>query len=120
MLKHLFLNICLLFSILTFSQENLHYKEGIYSVEIELANKSHLILNQENTFQIVTKNIETVNLSAAGKNLKIKKGAENNRSVWIVTPSNEMLADGFYQLNITFRGRKGKLFSHQFLIPVKE
>lgn len=119
-MKHLLLKFCLLFSTLLYSQEILQYKEGIYLVEIELANKSHFLLNQENTFQIVTKNIESVNLSAVGKNLKIKKGADKNKSIWTVTPSNEMLVDGFYQLNITFRGKKGKLFSHLFLIPVKE
>ena len=114
----------ILLSGVPFAQDksNLLFKESIYSVEIKIdTDKNFLELNSENKIQIITKNIEAVNLSAIGKNLRIIKASnENNFSNWTIKPTKEELKDGFYSLMITFRGKKGKLFHHEFLISVKE
>ncbi|SEP84710.1 hypothetical protein [Flavobacterium urocaniciphilum] len=119
-MKNLIFALVFLFSNVILAQEksNLIYKEGIYSIEVKLE-KDYLELGKENQFKIITKNIEQVNLSAAGHNLRIKKGAEKNSSIWTVNPISEKLNNGKYLLSIAFRGKKGKLYKHEFLIEVK-
>lgn len=121
-MKKIILIIVFLFSIVSFSQENLIYKEGNYKVEIKLENNvKSLKLNKINHVEIATQNIEVVNMNVVGKNISIKKGQNSkNNSYWTISPNKEDLVDGFYKLIVTFRGRKGKLFQHEFLISVVE
>lgn len=122
-MKKIFICFFILLSTALFAQDksNLVFVESIYSVEIQIENgKDFLELDKENKIQIVTKNIESVNLSAIGKNIRIIKATtEKNLSNWTIKPTKEGLKEGFYSLMITFRGKKGKLFHHEFLIPVK-
>ncbi len=117
--------ICLfiLFSsvLLAQNKNTLVFKESIYTVEIKIENGiNSLDLDKENKIQIVTKNIDPVNLSCIGQNLKRSKiSNDKNATNWTIKPSKEGLKEGIYSLMITFRGKKGKLFHHEFLIPVK-
>lgn len=123
-MKKIFICFCILFSTVILAQEknNLLFKEGFYTLEIKPeGGKNYLELDKENKIEMVSKNIEMVNLSATAHNLKIiKAGNTKNSSFWIAIPTKEQLKDGFYALKIVFRGKKGKLYQHEFLIPVKE
>jgi hypothetical protein len=103
------------------NKSTLVFKESIYTVEIKIENGiNSLDLDKENKIQIVTKNIDPVNLSCIGQNLKRSKiSNDKNATNWTIKPSKEGVKEGVYTLMITFRGKKGKLFQHQFLIPVK-
>lgn len=103
------------------NESNLEYKKSIYAVKIKIENgRNYLELYQENKIQISTKNVESVNLTAIGKNLKITKAInEENNSFWSISPTKEDLKEGFYSLRITFKGKKGRLHTHEFLIEVK-
>lgn len=120
-MKKLILFILLFITNTIFSQENLKFQEGIYSIELKIGeNKNFLELDKENKIHILTTNIEPVNMSVVGTNLKIIKASNSDSlSNWLIVPNKENLTDGFYKLSVTFRGRKGKLYTHQFLIPVK-
>jgi phage anti-repressor protein len=123
MKKHI-IWLFILFSNLLIAQNNeeLFFEESIYSVEIQIENgKNYLELDKENKIQIVTKNIDPVNFACSGRDLR--RGDFSNRiniTSWIATVSNEGLKDGKYSLTIRFKGKRGKLFQHQFLIPVKQ
>lgn len=118
--------ICLLvlFSTVLLAQNKstLIFEESIYSVEIQLENgKNFLELDKENKFQIITKNIEPVNMMCSGQNLKRGKlSTDKNITNWSLTIIKEGLKNKEYTLSISFRGKKGKLFTHQFLLPVKQ
>jgi hypothetical protein len=103
------------------NKKTLAFKESIYSVEIQIENgKDFLELNKENKIQIVTKHIEPVNMVCTGQNLKRGElSTDKNVTNMTVTINKEALLEGKYALAIAFRGRKGKLFQHEFLIPVK-
>ncbi|MBC5834769.1 hypothetical protein G6N05_09880 [Flavobacterium sp. F372] len=122
-MKKIFICFFILLSTAFFAQDksNLVFKESIYIVEIKTENgKNFLDLDKENKIQIVTKNIDPVNLSCIGQNLKRNKlSNDKNATNWTIKPSKEGLKEGVYSLMITFRGKKGKLFHHEFLIPVK-
>jgi hypothetical protein len=122
-MKKIFIYFFILISTALFAQDksNLVFKESIYSLEIKIENgKDFLSQDKENKIQIVTKNIDPVNLSCIGQNLKRSKiSNDKNTTNWTIKPSKEGLKEGVYSLMITFRGKKGKLFQHQFLIPVK-
>jgi len=107
-------------ALLAQNKSNLVFEESIYSVEIQMENgQDFLELGKENKFQIITKNIDPVNMSCSGSYLK-RGNLSNNLNNWIATVNREALKDGKYSLSISFRGKKGKLFTHQFLIPVKQ
>ena len=123
MKKHI-IWLFIIFSNVLFAQNksNLVFEESIYSVEIQIENgKDFLELDKENKFQIITKNIDPVNMMCIGQNLK-RGELSSNKSItnWSLTIIKEGLKDGKYLLSISFRGKKGKLFTHQFLIPVKQ
>ena len=117
--------ICLLvlFSSVLLAQDKntLVFEEGIYSIEIKMENgKDFLEVDKENKIQIVTKQIEPVNMSCIGQNLKRSKlSNDKNVTNWTLSIHKEALKEEKYSLVIAFRGRKGKLFQHEFLIPVK-
>ena len=117
--------ICLFFlfsSVLLAQDKNtLVFEEGIYSIEIKMENgKDFLEVDKENKIQIVTKQIEPVNMSCIGQNLKRSKlSNDKNVTNWTLSIHKEALKEEKYSLVIAFRGRKGKLFQHEFLIPVK-
>ncbi len=108
--------------ILAQEKSTLVFEESIYSVKIEFENgKNFLELDKENKFQIITKNIEPVNMMCSGQNLKRGKlSADKNITNWSLTIIKEGLKNEEYTLSISFRGKKGKLFTHQFLLPVKQ
>jgi hypothetical protein len=117
--------ICLLvlFSsvILAQTKNTLVFKKSIYSVEVKIENgKDFLALDQENKIQIITKNIDPVNMNYTGQNLKRGElSTSKNITNLSATISKETIKDKIYSLTIAFRGKKGKLFHHEFLIPVK-
>ena len=124
MKKHI-IWLFILFSSLLIAQNNsdLIFKESIYSVEIKIEDgKDYLELDKENKIQIVTKNIDPVNLACTGRNLRRGNfsNSTNNTTNWIATVSNEGIKDEKYSLTIRFKGKKGKYFYHQFLLPVKQ
>ncbi|MES2864210.1 MAG: hypothetical protein V4666_08850 [Bacteroidota bacterium] len=123
MKKHI-IWLFILFSNLLIAQNNdeLFFEDGIYSVKIQINNgKNFLELDKENKFQIITKNIEPVNMMCSGRNLKRGELSTNkNITNWTLTIIKDGLKDEKYSLNISFRGKKGRLFTHQFLIPVKQ
>ena len=49
-----------------------------------------------------------------------KLSADKNITNWSLTIIKEGLKNEEYTLSISFRGKKGKLFTHQFLLPVKQ
>lgn len=104
------------------NKSNFIFEESIYTIEIQLENgKNFLELDKENKFQIITKNVEPVNMMCSGQNLKRGKlSADKNITNWSLTIIKEGLKNGEYTLSISFRGKKGKLFTHQFLLPVKQ
>ena len=118
--------ICLLILysnvLLAQNKSNFIFEESIYTIEIQLENgKNFLELDKENKFQIITKNVEPVNMMCSGQNLKRGKlSADKNITNWSLTIIKEGLKNGEYTLSISFRGKKGKLFTHQFLLPVKQ
>lgn len=118
--------ICLLvlFSnfLLAQNKSTLIFEESIYSIEIKIKNSKDLLeFDKENKIQIVTKNIEPVNMSCIGQNLKRDKlSNDKNVTNWTLTINKEALKDEKYSLTIAFRGKKGKLFQHEFKIPVKQ
>lgn len=122
-MKKIFIYFFILISTALFAQDksNLVFKESIYSLEIKIENgKDFLSQDKENKIQIVTKNIDPVNMSCIGQNLKRDKlSNDKNITNWTLTINKEALKDNKYLLTIAFRGKKGKLFQHQFLIPVK-
>jgi methanogenic corrinoid protein MtbC1 len=64
---------------------------------------------------------EKVNMMCSGQNLKRGKlSADKNISNWSLNIIKEGIKNGEYTLSISFRGKKGKLFTHQFLLPVKQ
>ncbi|CAM4420477.1 hypothetical protein [Flavobacterium terrigena] len=123
-MKNYIIWLLVLFSnvLLAQNKSNLVFEDGIYSVEIQIENgKDYLKLDKENKFQIVTKNIDPVNLMCSGRNLKRGElSTDKNITNWSLTIIKEGLKDEKYSLSISFRGKKGKLFTHQFLIPVKQ
>jgi hypothetical protein len=118
--------ICLLILysnvLLAQNKSNFIFEESIYTIEIQLENgKNFLELDKENKFQIITKNVEPVNMMCSGQNLKRGKlSADKNISNWSLNIIKEGIKNGEYTLSISFRGKKGKLFTHQFLLPVKQ
>ena len=122
-MKKIFICFFILFSkvILAQDKNNLVFEESIYSIEIKIENdKNYLELGKENKIQIITKNINPVNMSCVGRGLKrgvLSNGT--NHTNWITMVDNEGLKDGKYFLVIAFKGRRGKLFKHEFLIDVK-
>ncbi|WP_329805565.1 hypothetical protein [Flavobacterium facile] len=122
-MKKIFICFFILLSTVLFAQNksNLVFEESIYSVEIQIENgKDFLELDKENKIQIITKNIDPSNFACSGRDLR--RGDFSNRiniTSWIATVSNEGLKDGKYSLTIRFKGKRGKIFQHQFLIPVK-
>lgn len=122
-MKKIILVLLFLVSNVLFAQEknNLVYKESIYSVEILIENgKDYLELDKENKIQIVTKKIQPINMSCIGQNLKKgKRSTYKNNSNWTLIVNKENLKDGKYSLLVNFRGKKGKLFTHEFLIPIQ-
>ena len=104
------------------NKSNFIFEESIYTIEIQLENgKNFLELDKENKFQIVTKNIEPVNMMCSGQNLKRGKlSTDKNITNWSLNIIKEGIKNGEYTLSISFRGKKGKLFTHQFLLPVKQ
>lgn len=118
--------ICLLILcsnvLLAQNKSNFIFEESIYTIEIQLENgKNFLELDKENKFQIITKNVEPVNMMCSGQNLKRGKlSADKNITNWSLTIIKEGLKNEEYTLSISFRGKKGKLFTHQFLLPVKQ
>ncbi len=118
--------ICLLVLFSTFllaqNKSTLIFEESIYSIEIKIKNSKDLLeFDKENKIQIVTKNIEPVNMSCIGQNLKRDKlSNDKNVTNWTLTINKEALKDEKYSLTIAFRGKKGKLFQHEFKIPVKQ
>ena len=123
-MKKIFICFFILLSTAFFAQNksNLVFEESIYSVEILIENgKDFLELDKENKIQIVTKNIDPVNLMCSGRNLKRGElSTDKNITNWNLTVIKDGLIDEKYSLSITFRGKKGKLFTHQFLLPVKQ
>ena len=123
-MKKIFICFFVLFSSVILAQEksNLVFEESIYSVKIEFENgKNFLELDKENKFQIITKNIEPVNMMCSGQNLKRGKlSTDKNTTNWSLTIIKEGLKNEEYTLSISFRGKKGKLFTHQFLLPIKQ
>ena len=123
-MKKIFTCFFILFSSVMLAQEksNLVFEESIYSVKIEFENgKNFLELDKENKFQIITKNIEPVNMMCSGQNLKRGKlSTDKNTTNWSLTIIKEGLKNEEYTLSISFRGKKGKLFTHQFLLPIKQ
>lgn len=123
-MKKIFTCFFILFSSVILAQEksNLVFEESIYSVKIEFENgKNFLELDKENKFQIITKNIEPVNMMCSGQNLKRGKlSTDKNTTNWSLTIIKEGLKNEEYTLSISFRGKKGKLFTHQFLLPIKQ
>ncbi len=123
-MKKIFICFFILFSSVILAQEksNLVFEESIYSVKIELENGNDFIeLDKENKVQIITKNIDPVNMMFSGIGVKIanKTNTKNNTNL-IIKPNKESVKDGFYILNISFRGNKGRLYTNQFLIRIKE
>ncbi len=123
-MKKIFTCFFILFSSVILAQEksNLVFEKSIYSVKIELENGNDFIeLDKENKVQIVTKNIDPVNMMFSGIGVKIanRTNAKNNTNL-IIKPNKESVKDGYYILNISFRGNKGRLYSNQFLIRIKE
>lgn len=123
-MKKIFICFFILFSSVILAQEksNLVFKESKYSVKIELENGNDFIeLDKENKVQIITKNIDPVNMMFSGIGVKIanKTSTKNNTNL-IIKPNKESIKDGFYILNISFRGNKGRLYTSQFLIRIKE
>lgn len=122
-MKNFILVLLFLVSNVVLAQEksNLFFKESIYSVEIQIKNgKNYLELDKENTIQIVTKNIQPINMSCSGLNLKKgKRSSYKSNSNWTLIVKSEDLKEGKYSLLVNFRGKKGRLFTHEFLIPIK-
>jgi hypothetical protein len=123
-MKKIFICFFILFSSVILAQEksNLVFEESIYSVKIELENGNDFIeLDKENKVQIITKNIDPVNMMFSGIGVKIanKTNVKNNINL-IIKPNKESVKDGYYILNISFRGNKGRLYTNQFFIRIKE
>lgn len=123
-MKKIFICFFVLFSSVILAQEksNLVFEESIYSVKIELENGNDFIeLDKENKVQIITKNIDPVNMMFSGIGVKIanKTNAKNETNL-IIKPNKESVKDGHYILNISFRGNKGRLYTKQFFIRIKE
>lgn len=122
MKKHI-IWLLILFSNLLIAQNNdeLFFEDGNYSVKIQIENgKDFLELDKESKIQIITKNINPVNVRCSGYSLKLEKTSDDNKTTyWTLTPVKEKLKNEKYSLTIRFKGKKGKLFQHQFLIPVK-
>lgn len=121
-MKKFILVLAFLLSNVISAQEksNLIFKEGIYAIEVKLE-KGYLELGKENKIQFLIENINPVNMSCSARGLRrgdLPNGS-NNIINWIAKVDNESLKDGKYSIHITFRGRKGKLFNHVFLIEVK-
>ena len=122
MKKYIICLLVLFSSVLLAQNKNtLVFKESIYTLEIKIENdKNFLEVDKENKIQIVTKNIDPVNMVCTGQNLKRGElSNDKNVSNMTVTINKEALKEEKYSLVIAFRGRKGKLFQHKFLIPVK-
>lgn len=123
-MKKIIICLLIIYSNTFFAQEksNLQFKEGIYAIEVNINNgKDSLELNTANKIQIISKNIDLVNMMCVGRNLK-RGGVsnDNNISIWDLTIIEEGLKEGKYSLMIAFRGRKGKRYTHEFLIPIKQ
>ncbi|NHM01031.1 hypothetical protein [Flavobacterium difficile] len=123
-MKKIFICFIILFSSLILAQDksNLVYKESIYSVKIELENGNDFIeLDKENVVQIVSKNIDPLNMMFSGIGVKIaNKTNVKNKTSLIIKPNKESVKDGFYTLNFSFRGNKGRHYTNQFFIRIKE
>lgn len=123
-MKKIFICFFILFSSVILAQEksNLVFEESIYSVKIELENGNDFIeLDKENKVQIITKNIDPVNMMFSGIGVKIaNKTNVKNKTNLIIKPNKESIKDGYYILNISFRGNKGRLYTNQFFIRIKE
>lgn len=107
--------------ILAQEKNNLIFEESIYSVKININDgKDFLELDKENKIQIISKKIDLVNMSCVGLNLT-RGGISTNKNIsnWNLSILKKDLKEGKYSLTITFRGRRGKLFKHEFLIDVK-
>lgn len=122
-MKKIFICFFILFSSVLLAQEKntLVFKESIYTVEVKIDNgKDFLELDKENKIQIITKNINPVNMNCTGKNLKRGElSTTKNITNLSATINKETIKDEKYSLKIAFRGKKGKLFQHEFLIPIK-
>lgn len=123
-MKKIFICFFILFSSVILAQEksNLVFEESIYSVKIELENGNDFIeLDKENKVLILTKNIDPVNMMFSGIGVKIaNKTNVKNKTNLIIKPNKESIKDGYYILNISFRGNKGRLYTNQFFIRIKE
>lgn len=123
-MKKIFICFFILFSSVILAQEksNLVFEESIYSVKIELENGNDFIeLDKENKVQIITKNIDPVNMMFSGIGVKIANETNvKNKTNLIIKPNKESAKDGYYILNISFRGNKGRLYTNQFFIRIKE
>lgn len=123
-MKKIFICFFILLSTALFAQDksNLLFEESIYSVKIELENKNDFILlNKENKVEINTKNIDPVNMMFSGFGVKIDNQTNTkNKTNLIIKPNKESIKDGYYILNMSFRGNKGRLYSYQFYIRIKE
>ncbi len=123
-MKKIIICLFIIFSNILVAQNNdeLFFEEGIYSIKIEIDNgKNFLELDKENKIQVITKNIEPVNIMYNGRNLKRGELSSNkNITNLSLTVIKDGLKDEKYALIIAFRGKRGKLFQHQFLIPVKQ
>lgn len=123
-MKKIFICFFILLSTALFAQDksNLLFEESIYSVKIELENKNDFILlNKENKVEINTKNIDPVNMMFSGFGVKIDNQTNTkNKTNLIIKPNKESINDGYYILNMSFRGNKGRLYSYQFYIRIKE
>lgn len=123
-MKKIFICFFILFSTVILAQEksNLVFEESIYSVKIELENGNDFIeLDKENKVQIITKNFDPVNMMVSGSGVKIANETNvKNKTNLIIKPNKESVKDGYYILNISFRGNKGRLYSNQFFIRIKE
>ena len=105
--------------------QNLEYRNGNQHVTIIIISENpYLILNQPTKIKVILENVEPEKLTVSGRGLKSFDGLqwstrESTKLMFVVTPDEESLVDGKWEMNMS-ENEKGKMkWHHKFSIVVK-